>query len=400
MDERENLTKINNDIERQVSVCSKLDTLGRAFNGTTTSIGVAFEPTRALSEVGGVSKAVSGIGTPIQSVFAADSPFRVNFQSITSSLKFTPTLAETSGISKVASGIGTSIKSGSVIDGLSKSVFAAENSFKAPDRSLLSAFESTRALSEASGISKAVAGIGDLVKPASRISDLLGQSALGAAIEAALPLQKTEHLSLNKLFNVPDYQSSVIAQSEPVIVQYPPREVFREVEILKEILTPEYDREIPDEYEVPVVPEETFLEDRLRDIDRGLPNLLQGARHALSPDNPDRARHVTVSLRELIGRVLHHLAPDNSIRDWTNDSSYYHGGRPTRKARLLYISREINADDLSEFVNAEVTLAIKLIDLLNGGTHVTASRLTDRQLQALVTRTELLLSFLLHLDSQ
>ena len=136
------------------------------------------------------------------------------------------------------------------------------------------------------------------------IGDLLGHSTLGAAIEAALSLQKTEHLNLNKLFNVPDYRSSVIARPEPVIVQYPPREVFREVEILKEIITPEYDREIPDEYEVLVVPEEILLESRLRDIDRGLPNLLQGARLASSTDNPDRARHVTVSLRELIGHVL------------------------------------------------------------------------------------------------
>lgn len=353
MDERENLAKINNDIERQVSVCSKLDTLGCAFKRATTSIGAAFEPTR--------------------------------------------TFVEESGISKIASGIGTSIKSGSVIDGLSKSVFALESSFKAPDRSLLSAFESTRALSEASGISKAVAGIGDLVKPASGIGDLLGQSTLGAAIEAALPLQKTEHLSLNKLFNVSDYQSSVIAQSEPVIVQYPPREVFREVEILKEILTPEYDREIPDAYEVPVVPEETFLEDRLRDIDRDLPNLLQGARHALSPDNPDRARHVTVSLRELIGRVLHHLAPDNKIRAWTDNPIYYHDRRPTREARLQYINREISSGDLSKFVDADVISTIKLIKVLNTGTHVTTSCLTDRELQALVTRTELLLLSWLHL---
>ena len=374
MDEREHVTEINNNRESQVSAFSKQDTLIGVFDRANTSI-------KSGSVIDGLSK----------SIFAAESSFKVNFKSIISSFKSTPALAEVGSISKVASGISTSIKSGSVIDGLPKSVFAAENSFKAPSRSLVSAFESTRALSEASGISKAVAG---------GIGDLLGQSTLGAAIEAALSLQKTEHLNLNKLFNVPDYRSSVIARPEPVIVQYPPREVFREVEILKEIITPEYDREIPDEYEVLVVPEEILLESRLRDIDRGLPNLLQGARLASSTDNPDRARHVTVSLRELIGHVLRHLAPDNSIRDWTNDSSYYHGGRPTRKARLLYISREINADDLSEFVNAEVTLAIKLMDLLNGGTHVTASRLTDRQLQALVTRTELLLSFLLHLDSQ
>ncbi len=346
MDERENLTKINNDdIERQVSVCSKLGTLGCAFKRATTSIGGAFEPTRAF--------------------------------------------VEESGISKVAFGIGNPIKTGSV-DGLFKPMFAADSSFMAPGRSLVSAFESTRALSEASGISKAMGGIGDL----------LGKSTLGAAIEAVLPLQKNQDLNPNKLFDFPDYRSSVIAQSEPVIVQHPPREVFREEEILKEIIIPEYDREIPDEYEVPVVPEEIFLEDRLRDIDRGLPNLLQGARHALSTDNPDRARHVTVSLRELTGHVLRHLAPDNSIRSWTDESSYFHNHRPTRRARLLYINRAINNGSLSEFIDADVTSTIKLMDLLNGRTHDITSHMTDRELQALVTRTELLLLSWLHLYSQ
>ena len=319
-------------------------------------------------------------------MFAADSFFKGPGRSLVSAFESTRALSETSGISKAMAGMGAPIKSGSVIDGLFKSVFAADSSFKVNLKSITASFKSTPALAEVS----------EGIKAASVIGDLLGRSSFGAAIEAALPFQKIQHLNLNELFDFPDYRSPFIAKPESIIVQNP----VREIDVLKEIITPEYDREIPDEYEVPVVLEVIFLEDRLRDIDRGLPNLLQGARHALSTDNPDRARHVTVSLRELIGHVLRHLAPDNSIRDWTNDSSYYHGGRPTRKARLLYISREINADDLSEFVNAEVTLAIKLMDLLNGGTHVTASRLTDRQLQALVTRTELLLSFLLHLDSQ
>ena len=350
------VTKINNNIERRVSAFSKQDTLTGVFDRATTSI--------------------------------------------TSSFKSTPALAEVSRISKMAPGIGTPIESRSAIDGLFKSVFASDSSFKGSGRSLVSAFESTRALSEASGISKAVAGIGDLVKPASEIGDLLGQSTLGAAIEAALSLQKTEHLNLNKLFNVPDYRSSVISKPEPVIVQYPPREVFREVEILKEIITPEYDREIPDEYEISVDPEKIFLEDRLRDIDRSLPNLLQGARQASSTDNPDRARHVTVSLRELIGHVLRHVAPDDIIRAWTDKPCYFHNHRPTRKARLLYINREINIGGLSKFVDVDVTSAIKLINTLHGGTHVITPRLTDEELQALVTRTELLLLSLLHMDSQ
>ena len=137
MDEREHVTEINNNRESQVSAFSKQDTLIGVFDRANTSI-------KSGSVIDGLSK----------SIFAAESSFKVNFKSIISSFKSTPALAEVGSISKVASGISTSIKSGSVIDGLPKSVFAAENSFKAPSRSLVSAFESTRALSEASGLAK------------------------------------------------------------------------------------------------------------------------------------------------------------------------------------------------------------------------------------------------------
>ena len=163
MDERENLAKINNDIERQVSVCSKLDTLGCAFNGATASIGVAFEPIRALVEENGISKAASGIGTPIKSMFAADSFFKGPGRSLVSAFESTRALSETSGISKAMAGMGAPIKSGSVIDGLFKSVFAADSSFKVNLKSITASFKSTPALAEVSEGIKAASVIGDLL---------------------------------------------------------------------------------------------------------------------------------------------------------------------------------------------------------------------------------------------
>ena len=228
---------------------------------------------------------------------------------------------------------------------------------------------------------------------------------LGAAINAAASLQDSLSRNLDrftanyrKLVDFTDYQPSIIETLKPDIIQYPSYEVFREAELLEQITVPEDEQVVLDEYEVIAIPEERTLEDRLGEINSDLPNLLQGARAALKADNPDRARHVASSLRELIGYILRQLAPEDKIRVWATDSSYYHNGRPTRRTQLLYICREINFDHLSEFVDADVELALTLINALHAEAHVIDRRLTDRQLQGLMDRTESLLLFLLRLN--
>lgn len=235
----------------------------------------------------------------------------------------------------------------------------------------------------------------------------LRQYHLGSVINASASFQKSLHLNLDnfvksykRLFDASAIRPPIIANFEPIIAQYPTLEIFRETEVLEAITVPEYEKEFPAEYEAPRVPEEKDLEVLLQEVDMGLPNLLQGARKALNSDNHDRARHITVSLRELIGHVIRLLAPDDSIRSWTDEPHYYHKGRPTRQARLLYINRKINSDSLSKFVDADVALALALIDALNAGTHGISSSLTDGQLRVLIDRAESLLLFLLRLNNQ
>ena len=230
---------------------------------------------------------------------------------------------------------------------------------------------------------------------------------LGAAINAAASLQDSLSRNLDRftanyrrLVDFTDHQPSIIEVLEPDIIQYPSHEVFREAELLEQITIPEDEQIVSDEYEVIPIPEERSLEDWLGEINSGFPSLLQGAHAVLNTDNPDRARHVTVSLRELIGRVLHQFAPKDKIKAWSADSNYYdEEDKPTRRARLLYICREINFDPLSEFVDVNVKSVLTLIQVLNAETHVIPCRLTNRQLQALVDRTESCLLFLLRLNS-
>lgn len=229
---------------------------------------------------------------------------------------------------------------------------------------------------------------------------------IGAAIQATDSFAQSLHSGLDKLtasydrlFDFIGSKTFSIAEFAPVVTQRPPLEIFREADVLEEITIPE-DEQIPlDEREIALMPEERPLDDWLQQLDPNLRHLLHGARSAIRESNPELARHVTTSLRELFTYVLHRLAPDDGVRTWTNANDLYHNGRPTRRARLLYINRGINVDPLSDFVNTDIDSALTLIDALNAGTHALTSRLTDRQLRAMVDRIESLLLFLFRLNA-
>jgi hypothetical protein len=137
----------------------------------------------------------------------------------------------------------------------------------------------------------------------------------------------------------------------------------------------------------------------LENYDPRLCRLLQGARYSLASDNPDRVRHVTTSIRELFTHVLHTLAPDNEIRKWSTEDQYFHNNRPTRRARISYIYRNINSDPCKKFVKHDIETFLSLFDVFNGDTHSLEPRLAENQLEAIVWRVESLLIFLLQMPN-
>lgn len=230
---------------------------------------------------------------------------------------------------------------------------------------------------------------------------------LGEAIQASESLQQSLRLGLdhisstyNALFGAIGSLPITVAQFAPVVTRYPPLELFHEAKILEEITIPIDEQTLEFEPDVSVISDECSLEDWLHEIDPGLNTLLRGARQALTSANPDRVRHVTTSMRELFTHVVHHLAPDDAIRQWTSNDRYFHQGHPTRRARLLYICRQINFDTLSDFVDADVRSALTLVDALHSGTHGISPNLSERQLGVLFDRMESLLLFLLQLNAE
>lgn len=134
----------------------------------------------------------------------------------------------------------------------------------------------------------------------------------------------------------------------------------------------------------------------LEQVDRRLAKAYAGARTALESDNPDRVRHVLVSLRELWGHLLRFLAPDPDVKAWVTDASFLHEDKPTRRARVLYICRRIDHPPFSDFLAEDTRALVKMIEFFNH-VHDIDAELSDKQLEALILRTDSWLTYILRI---
>jgi hypothetical protein len=263
-------------------------------------------------------------------------------------------------------------------------------------------------------------GLSDLISSAFGRIDTTRM--LSASLAAQAKLSALDNLTLGRLAGIDQafsraistnlgnltrsYQSLIdvaatresLANQLPLITTYAPVEYCREIDVLKAITIDDESNDEDDKLIAnALIDSLPSVDSLLEAFDVRLSRLLHGARQALIDDNPDRARHVTTSVRELFTQVLHALAPDNDIRQWSSSPELFHDNRPTRRARLLFICREINCDPLSRFVEDDVRAALSFVESLSYGTHVVESKLTHSQLSSIVSRVESLLVFLLQL---
>jgi hypothetical protein len=187
-------------------------------------------------------------------------------------------------------------------------------------------------------------------------------------------------------------------QISPSISRIAPLEYFSTANLLEAIsveedITPEEEllkNEIQYENEV-------LLSRHLPRIDAGLYKMWKGAIEAYNSNNSDRVRHFSTSIRELYTHLFHILAPDDAIKKWTSDPTHYHEGRPTRKARLLFICRNINNDPFSTFVKKDVDATIAFIDIFQKGTHDIDPVFSPNHLVTIKSKAENTLKFLLEI---
>lgn len=188
----------------------------------------------------------------------------------------------------------------------------------------------------------------------------------------------------------------------PVVSELPATEFFNASDLLKTISTEEPDRELPEQEERAreEILEETegALETLLANLDGGLVELWHGANQALVSDNPDRIRHFTTSLRELFTHILHQLAPDDKVRAWSTAPGHFSDGRPTRRARLLFVCKPVDHGPFHQFVDKDVAAVLEILDLFQRGTHEMTTPFSQAQLAALKVRMESAIRLMLELS--
>ena len=124
----------------------------------------------------------------------------------------------------------------------------------------------------------------------------------------------------------------------------------------------------------------------LQAIDPELYRLWKGAWDALFSENPDRVRHSLTSARELVTHVLHALTPDRQIQAWSADASYFHNGKPTRRARLMYLLSPIESEHLKDYLKKEIDACLALIDMFQVGTHSVCPPFSDMQVRVILRK--------------
>ncbi len=204
--------------------------------------------------------------------------------------------------------------------------------------------------------------------------------------------------AFNKIWKNYETDIEFLKSTNPIIQRIPPIEIYYTTDITEKISVGDKD-EVEETLlinDLGIENEET-LKSLLGKLDNNLFRMWQGALQALQSNNVDKIRHLTTSLRELFTHVMHKIAPDDEIKKWSTSPDYVQNGRPTRKARLLFICRHINDPHFKDFVEKDVDMMLKFIDLFQEGTHSVVSKLTEMQLNAIKCKSESAIKYLLQL---
>ena len=121
-----------------------------------------------------------------------------------------------------------------------------------------------------------------------------------------------------------------------------------------------------------------------------------GAIFALSPRNPDAARHFCTSAREILAGILNVEAPDAEVLFRFPECQVTEQGTPTRRAKVYYcLDRNgLNNEALEDFIAANIDDLSVLFKDLNTGAHGPAGKFSLPQLTAIKIRVEDAIEFI------
>jgi len=205
--------------------------------------------------------------------------------------------------------------------------------------------------------------------------------------------------SYNDLFKAFKEPQTSLLTLPPSLSEFPAVEFFTGVECLNVTTGETSEDEYEDERQIVREEISARVDETLRthlvNLKPELLKLWEGAKQALTSNNPDRVRHFITSFRELFTHVLHLLSPDDNLRKWSTSPNDFANNRPTRRARLCYISRGINHGAFTAFIEKDVAATLAICDLFQAGTHGINSSFNEAQLFALKNRAESAICFML-----
>lgn len=147
--------------------------------------------------------------------------------------------------------------------------------------------------------------------------------------------------------------------------------------------------------------QQSHLREVLDELDPEIGARWAGALFALSPLNPDAARHFCTSAREMLADVLERLAPSEVVEQHDPACDRTPQGDVSRRARIRFCLRQAGLadDDFEDFVEEDIENVLALFYEFNSGTHGRSGKFNLRQLGALKQRVEDALYFILRIGT-
>ncbi len=147
---------------------------------------------------------------------------------------------------------------------------------------------------------------------------------------------------------------------------------------------------------------QSTLDGELSALGGDLDQRWRGAVFALSPSNPDAARHFSSSAREILVTMVDGAATDAEVLALNPNAPKTDQGSITRRARIQHCLKRKGepSAELADFVEADIENVLSLFYVLNEGTHGGAGVYDVRQLSAIKGRTEEAIRFVARLTSR
>ena len=210
----------------------------------------------------------------------------------------------------------------------------------------------------------------------------LGELILSVNSTITIPYEESLLASIEGgLANYRTVMDNIVAFNQfrvlPEVERYYPSIEMRNLSIAANVTLARDELVVIDEV---ITPEDDELTTWLGGLDSTFPDMLRGAEQTISSRNPDRCRHFASSHRELCTNILQALAPDDEVSEWTDDPNHFYEGRPTRKARLLFIGRNRNNQPFVDFLVSSFLVQMKL---LNADEHKRQHDYGERELRIL-----------------